>query len=431
MPRAPRPDFLVIGAPKAGTTALHAALAQHPDVFVSDPKEPKYWLCDGAPPPAWRGPGDKHSQQEWIWRADRYFPLFAPAAQHQARGESTPFYLWSRGAHRRIAEDLPDVRLVAVVRDPVDRAYSNWMHLWSDGLEPESDFVSAFGREDERVRAGWAPFWRYRELGRYGEQLAHLHRYVDPERILVIRYRDLVDAPGGDGRPGEPVPRDPGGPGRLDPARQLAQLRPAGLAAAAVRAGRARRRAARAVRAAAGVAGGPPAVARPAGRPPGRAPSPPRRDQPAAADRELRRRRRAARRAHRAGLRRLAQPGEPRLVRPALRDGDPPRRSATPTRWARSGRRTGRPAGSAHAGDEVVRAVGTRGLDVVAHPAVRQGHGGGVAEGAIGVRGGDRRLRGAGQGGAVPASPPRWSRTSWTRRPAGRRTAPCRRAAPR
>jgi hypothetical protein len=46
------------------------------------------------------------------------------------------------------------------------------------------------------VRAGWAPFWRYRELGRYGEQLAHLHRHVDPERILVVRYRELVDAPG-------------------------------------------------------------------------------------------------------------------------------------------------------------------------------------------------------------------------------------------
>ncbi len=195
MTRAARPDFLVIGAPKAGTTALHAALAQHPDVFVSNPKEPKYWLCDGAPPPAWCGPGDRHSQQEWIWRADQYFPLFEPAADHQVRGESTPFYLWSRGAHRRIAEDLPRVRLVAVVRDPVDRAYSNWMHLWSDGLEPESDFVTAFGREAERVSAGWAPFWRYRELGRYGEQLEHLHRYVDPARILVIRYRDLVDEP--------------------------------------------------------------------------------------------------------------------------------------------------------------------------------------------------------------------------------------------
>ena len=195
MTRAARPDFLVIGAPKAGTTALHAAVAQHPDVFVSNPKEPKYWLCDGAPPPAWCGPGDRHSQQEWIWRADQYFPLFEPAADHQVRGESTPFYLWSRGAHRRIAEDLPHVRLVAVVRDPVDRAYSNWMHLWSDGLEPESDFVTAFGREAERVSAGWAPFWRYRELGRYGEQLEHLHRYVDPARILVIRYRDLVDEP--------------------------------------------------------------------------------------------------------------------------------------------------------------------------------------------------------------------------------------------
>ena len=83
MTRPAQPDFLIIGAPKAGTTALHTALAGHPDVFVSDPKEPKYWLCDGAPPPSWGGPGDRHSQQEWIWQADRYFRLFAPAAQHQ------------------------------------------------------------------------------------------------------------------------------------------------------------------------------------------------------------------------------------------------------------------------------------------------------------------------------------------------------------
>ena len=76
MSRISQPDFLIIGAPKAGTTALHAALARHPDVFVSNPKEPKYWLCDGAPPPAWCGPGDAHSQQEWIWRADEYAALF-------------------------------------------------------------------------------------------------------------------------------------------------------------------------------------------------------------------------------------------------------------------------------------------------------------------------------------------------------------------
>lgn len=195
MTRAPQPDFLIVGAPKAGTTALHAALSQHPEVFVSTPKEPKYWLCDDAPPPAWRGPGDAHSQQEWMWRREEYLRLFAPAGRHQVRGESTPFYLWSRGAHRRIGEALPDVRLIAVVRDPIDRAYSNWMHLWCDGLEPVADFESAFALQDERVRAGWAPFWRYRDLGRYGEQLAHLHRHVDPDRVLVLRYRDIVDDP--------------------------------------------------------------------------------------------------------------------------------------------------------------------------------------------------------------------------------------------
>jgi len=195
MPRPARPDFLIVGAPKAGTTAVHSALAQHPQVFVSQPKEPKYWLCDDAPPPAWNGPGDAHSQQEWMWRRDDYFRLFEGAGPDQVRGESTPFYMWSRGAHRRIGEALPEVKVIAVVRDPIDRAYSNWMHLWSDGLEPESDFETAFALQDARVAAGWAPFWRYRDLGLYGDQLAHLRRYVDPDRILVIRYREIIDQP--------------------------------------------------------------------------------------------------------------------------------------------------------------------------------------------------------------------------------------------
>jgi hypothetical protein len=189
------PDFIVIGAPKAGTTALHSALTQHPEVRMSQPKEPKYWLCDDAPPPAYRGPGDAHSQQEWLWRREDYERLFAAPVDGVVQGESTPFYLWHRAAHRRIAEGLPDVKLIAVVRDPIDRAYSNWMHLWSDGLEPVADFEEAFALQDRRVADGWAPFWRYRDLGRYGAQLAHLHRFVDPERVLVLRYRAIVDDP--------------------------------------------------------------------------------------------------------------------------------------------------------------------------------------------------------------------------------------------
>ena len=68
------PDFLIIGSPKAGSTALHVALAQHPDLFLSDPKEPKFFMCDQAKPdPAHqRGPGDAHSAQEWVWDLAAY-----------------------------------------------------------------------------------------------------------------------------------------------------------------------------------------------------------------------------------------------------------------------------------------------------------------------------------------------------------------------
>ncbi|WP_230486941.1 sulfotransferase family protein [Nocardioides anomalus] len=195
MARPLRPDFIIVGAPKAGTTALHSALALHPDVFTTTPKEPKYWLCGDAPPPHWVGPGDAHSQQEWVWRRRDYEALFRPAADRQVRGESTPFYLWSYPAHRRIAEHLPEVKLIAVIRDPIDRAYSNWMHLWSDGLEKEPDFERAFHLQAERIDRGWAPFWRYKDLGLYGRQLEHLYQYVDPARVHVVRYRDIVESP--------------------------------------------------------------------------------------------------------------------------------------------------------------------------------------------------------------------------------------------
>ena len=191
------PDFLVIGAPKAGSTALHAALAQHPRLVASDPKEPKYFMCADRPPePAGqRGPGDAHSAQEWIWQRGQYARLFDGAPPGTLTFESTPFYLWDRRAHLRIAQTVPDAKLIAVIRDPLDRAFSNWTHLWVDGLEPVGSFRRAVELEPQRVAAGWAPFWRYLELGRYGEQLAHLFSVVDRERVHVVRYRRLVDSP--------------------------------------------------------------------------------------------------------------------------------------------------------------------------------------------------------------------------------------------
>lgn len=190
------PDFLLIGVPKAGTTALHAALAQHDQLFMSEVKEPKYYMCGDSPPPAYRGPGDAHSKQEWIWQRARYLRLFANTPDTVLCGESTPFYLYNRDARRRISVDIPNARLVVVLRDPVDRLYSNWMHLWVDGLEPCSDVVEACDREQRRVDAGWAPFWHYRGLGMYGRQIADLYRHFSRDQIVLLRYRDLVESPG-------------------------------------------------------------------------------------------------------------------------------------------------------------------------------------------------------------------------------------------
>jgi hypothetical protein len=189
------PDFLVIGAPKAGTTALHSALAAHPGLSMSRIKEPKYFLTDGPPPARGGGPGDVQTYREHVWRREDYEALFDEAPAGTLKGESTPFYLYDRAAQRRIKALIPGVKMIVVLRDPVERAHSNWTHLWSAGLEPVGDFVRACAEEDQRVAAGWATFWHYTRLGRYGEQLDHLFTVFPREQVFVLRYRALVDSP--------------------------------------------------------------------------------------------------------------------------------------------------------------------------------------------------------------------------------------------
>lgn len=189
------PDFLVIGAPKAGTTALHSALDQHPSLHMSPVKEPKFFLTDGPPPARGGGPGDAQTYREHVWRREDYEALFDGAPPGTLRGESTPFYLYDRLAHRRIHRLIPDARLIVVLRDPVERAHSNWAHLRSAGLEPIGDFVAACEAEDRRVAAGWAHFWHYLRLSRYGEQLDHLFTVFPREQVHILRYRLLLNEP--------------------------------------------------------------------------------------------------------------------------------------------------------------------------------------------------------------------------------------------
>jgi Sulfotransferase family len=190
------PNFFVAGAPKAGTTALHAALARHPELCMSAVKEPKFFLTDG-PPPAQGGPGDAKTYRENVWRRADYEALFDGASPGALLGESTPFYLYSEAAQRRIRTLVPDARMIVVLRDPIERAHSNWTHLWSAGLDPIDDFVRACDAEDRRIAAGWADFWRYKRLGLYGEQVQHLYSVFPADQVLLLRYRELLGNPVG------------------------------------------------------------------------------------------------------------------------------------------------------------------------------------------------------------------------------------------
>jgi Sulfotransferase family len=188
------PDFFIVGAPKAGTTALHSAVARHPELYLSPVKEPKFFLTDG-PPPTQGGPGDARTYREHVWRRADYEALFAAAPAGTRRGESTPFYLYRADAQLRIRALIPDARLIVVLRDPVERAHSNWTHLWSAGLDPVDDFVRACAEEERRIVAGWADFWHYQRLGLYGRQLEHLYSVFPREQVLVFRYRALLTHP--------------------------------------------------------------------------------------------------------------------------------------------------------------------------------------------------------------------------------------------
>lgn len=188
------PTFLVIGAAKSGTTALWAILRQHPDVFMPELKEPHHYAFPpGRPAPAFAGPGATIT--EAVTDPDAYRALFAPAGAARAVGEASALYLYLPDAVDRIAAALPGVRLVAVLRQPADRAFSSFQHLKRQGREPAATFEEGLALEGERIRDGWGFLWRYRDLGHYPAQLRRYRDRFGDSRLLVHLYDDLVRDP--------------------------------------------------------------------------------------------------------------------------------------------------------------------------------------------------------------------------------------------
>ena len=192
----PLPNFLIIGAAKAGTSSLYYYLNQHPDIFMSRIKGPAYFAYTEGARVRVNGPGDQAVfDRTLVTQFDSYQRLFAEANGETAIGEASVLYMYKPLAPDRIRACLPDVKLIACLRNPVDRAFSSYMHLRRDGRERLLDFEAALSAEPQRIKAGWQHLWHYSQLGLYHQQLQRYYARFPREQIGIFLYDDFVDNP--------------------------------------------------------------------------------------------------------------------------------------------------------------------------------------------------------------------------------------------
>lgn len=186
------PNFLIVGAQKAGTTSLYTWLRQHPDIYLPAKKETHYFTYCGPPEADLRRPVGDSAGGVRGWAA--YLDLFRDASGRRAVGEASPSYLYSGSAPARIARALGEVKIIAILREPAGRAFSNYLHCVAKGIEPLS-FEEALRAEEGRVRDGWDLIWHYQGKGYYSAQLVRYFRTFGKERVLVLLFDDLVRRP--------------------------------------------------------------------------------------------------------------------------------------------------------------------------------------------------------------------------------------------
>ncbi len=185
------PNFLILGAPKCGTTSLYSYLGQHPDVFMGFPKEPTFFGHEGEDG-LFNGPGDNTGiyRTRMITRLDAYTALFNRVTTEKAIGEASTFYLYLPKAPLCIKKYIPNAKMFAVLRNPADRAYSNYLHMVRQLREPCS-FAESLKQEPTRIKENWNEFWHYKSLGFYSEQVKRYYDTFGREQVHVFLHEDL------------------------------------------------------------------------------------------------------------------------------------------------------------------------------------------------------------------------------------------------
>ncbi len=185
----PLPNFLVLGVAKAGTTSLHAYLAQHPQIYMSPRKEPHFFAYGEAPLPDFTGPDSQNARQRAIPTFAAYQALFAGWTNELAIGEASTTNFMAR-ACERIHTYLPDARLILILRQPADRAYSQFLHTRRMGLEPLTDFAQALADEEARTQNPWLPAFTYTRAGFYAPILQQYLDCFPREQLRIYLYEE-------------------------------------------------------------------------------------------------------------------------------------------------------------------------------------------------------------------------------------------------
>ncbi|HEX3692387.1 MAG TPA: sulfotransferase [Solirubrobacteraceae bacterium] len=188
--RGRAPDFLIVGHPKCGTTALYRTLRGHPQIFMPEIKETWYFVPELHSRFRHRAWGRPDTWEE-------YLALFADASAAQRAGECSPSYLVSEHAAGRIAAALPEVRIVALLREPASFLRSLHMQFVQTHVEDETDLGKALALEPRRRAGERLPrhsprpqMLRYSEHVLYAEQLRRYHAVLPREQVHVIVYED-------------------------------------------------------------------------------------------------------------------------------------------------------------------------------------------------------------------------------------------------
>jgi len=181
--------FFIIGAAKSGTTALNDYLRQHPQICMASKKESHYFAFKDQLP-IFNGPGDLKSENI-INSKEQYFSLFNCNETTKLYGESSVFYLYYQHVAENIYKYNPKAKIIVLLRNPIDRAFSNYWYLKNKGREDSISFSEAIEKENHRKNNNWEPIWFYTELGLYYNQLLPYYQLFPSENILVLIYEDF------------------------------------------------------------------------------------------------------------------------------------------------------------------------------------------------------------------------------------------------